>query len=320
MLSHTYYATTSTWQEQCSRILSSISFPWEHRDVSETRDQPSPPRTAGQPARADITPARSMPRTARERARAEITREILDVARGYLATDGAPALSLRAIARDLGMASSALYRYFDSRDALLTRLIIDAYDSLGAATEAAEAPVDRHDLSARFTAVCYSVRAWALAHPNEYSLIYGSPVPGYVAPPDTVAPATRVTTLLMRIVIDATTQGWVPAATTQGWVPAATAQGWVPAADPDPQAGDATTDDATTARILAPILSYLPPGIPAPLVQRALMVWTGLFGTISFELYGQLHQVVAESPADRDAFFAACVRLWLQFMNLRVFP
>ena len=83
----------------------------------------------------------SAPRTARERARAEITAEILDAARGYLATDGAPALSLRAIARDLGMASSALYRYFSSRDELLTRLIIDAYDSLGAAAEAAEAPL-----------------------------------------------------------------------------------------------------------------------------------------------------------------------------------
>jgi AcrR family transcriptional regulator len=242
--------------------------------VSETRDQPS------------------VPRTARERAREEITREILDAARGYLATDGAQALRLRAIARDLGMASSALYRYFKSRDALLARLIIDAYDSLGAAAEAAEAPVDRHDLSARFTAVCCAVRAWALAHPNEYSLIYGSPVPGYVAPPDTVAPATRVTALLMWIIIDATTQGRVPAA-------------------------DLQADSATTARIIAPILSYLPPGIPAPLVQRALMVWTALFGTISFELYGQLHQVVAESPADRDAFFAACIRHWLRFMDLR---
>ena len=100
----------------------------------------------------------SLPRTARERARAEITREILDAARGYLATDGAPALSLRAIARDLGMASSALYRYFDSRDALLTRLIIDAYDSLGAAAEASESVVDRADLAGRFTAICQAVR------------------------------------------------------------------------------------------------------------------------------------------------------------------
>src|SRR5260370_34317433 len=96
----------------------------------------------------------SVPRTARQRARAEITAEILDAARGYLATDGAPALSLRAIARDLGMASSALYRYFKSRDELLTRLIIDAYDALGAAAEVAEATIDRSDLSAPLAPVC----------------------------------------------------------------------------------------------------------------------------------------------------------------------
>ena len=156
-----------------------------------------------------------LPRTARERARVEITREILDSARGYLATDGAPALSLRAIARDLGMASSALYRYFKSRDELLTRLIIDAYDSLGAAAEASEAAVDRSDLAGRFIAICHAVRTWALAHPNEYALIYGSPVPGYVAPPDTVAPASRVTTRLMWIIIDATAAGRLPAADRQ---------------------------------------------------------------------------------------------------------
>ena len=234
-----------------------------------------------------------LPRTARERARVEITREILDSARGYLATDGAPALSLRAIARDLGMASSALYRYFKSRDELLTRLIIDAYDSLGAAAEASEAAVDRSDLAGRFIAICHAVRTWALAHPNEYALIYGSPVPGYVAPPDTVAPASRVTTRLMWIIIDATAAGRIPAA----------------------DAGTQAPEDAAAAA-LAPIRSYLPPGIPAPLVQRALMVWTGLFGVISFELYGQLHQVVGEEPADRDVFYAECIRRWLQFMDL----
>jgi AcrR family transcriptional regulator len=141
-------------------LLSPISIPCDDRRVEPQRDRPP-----------------SATRTARERARTEITQEILDAARGYLATDGAPALSLRAIARDLGMASSALYRYFDSRDALLTRLIIDAYDSLGAAAEASESVVDRADLTGRLTAICHAVRAWALAHPNEYTLIYGSPVP-----------------------------------------------------------------------------------------------------------------------------------------------
>ena len=228
----------------------------------------------------------SVPRTARERARAEITAEILGAARRYLATDGAPALSLRAIARDLGMASSALYRYFGSRDELLTRLIVDAYDSLGAAAEASEAAVDRDDLPGRFAAVCRAVRTWALANPNEYALIYGSPVPGYVAPADTVGPATRVSVLLLQILIDAVALGRTQA------------------------------EEPQEARALAPVLVQLPPGFPTTLVQRGIMAWTGLFGAVSFELYGQLHQVVAEAPADRDAFFAECISRWITFVGL----
>lgn len=235
---------------------------------------------------------KSLPRTARERARAEITAEILAAARGHLATQGAAALSLRAIARDLGMASSALYRYFESRDALLTRLIVDAYDSLGAAAEASEAAVDRDDLPGRFAAICQAVRTWALANPNEYALIYGSPVPGYVAPSDTIGPAIRVTALLMWIIIDGTAQGRLPAEQTH----------------------DATPPPAAAA--LAPIRSQLPADIGVHVIQRGLMVWTGLFGVVSFELYGQLHQVVGDDRADRDAFFAECIRRWITFMKL----
>ena len=258
----------------------------------------------------------SVPRTARERARTEITGEILDAARGYLATDGAPSLSLRAIARDLGMASSALYRYFSSRDELLTRLIIDAYDSLGAAAETREATVDRNDLAGRFTAICEAVRAWALAHPNEYALIYGSPVPGYVAPADTVQPATRVTALLLWIIVDAASAGPVAAADLQhADVQDAGAHADLQHAD-DQDAGAQDTGAQPAAVALAPIRAHLPPGVPASLVQRALMVWTNLFGVISFELYGQLHNVVGEAPADRDAFFAECIRRWIHFTNI----
>ena len=149
----------------------------------------------------------SVPRTARERARAEITAEILQASRRHLATDGAAGLSLRAIARELGMASSAVYRYVASRDELLTRLIIEAYDSLGAAAEASEAMRAREDLAGRWSAICETVRGWALANPNEYALIYGSPVPGYVAPADTIAPASRVSVLLVQILVDATASG-----------------------------------------------------------------------------------------------------------------
>lgn len=68
----------------------------------------------------------------------------------------------------------------------------------------------------------------------------------------------------------------------------------------------------------APIRSHLPPGIPSALVQRALMVWTGLFGAVSFELHGHLHQVIGKEPGDRDAFFADCVRRWIGFTGIGV--
>src|SRR4029077_16020474 len=172
---------------------------------------------------------------------------------------------------------------------LLTRLIIDAYDALGAAAEVAEATIDRNDLAGRFTATCSAARDWALGPPHEYALIYGPPVPGYAAPADPVRPASRVTTLLLRIIVEAAAAGRIPAADLR----------------------DAEAQPVAAA--LAPIRSYLPPGVPAPLVQRALMVWTNLFGVISFEIFGQLHNVVAEPPVGRDAFFAESIRRWLEF-------
>lgn len=231
-----------------------------------------------------------MPRTARERARAEITAEILDAGRRHLATDGAAGLSLRAIARELGMASSAVYRYVASRDELLTRLIIDAYDSLGATAEATELAVERADLAGRWAAVCAAVRSWALANPNEYALIYGSPVPGYVAPADTIGPASRVSALLIQILADATERGLRPAA-----------------------------DGGMTAageRALAPLRAVLPAQVPDASVQAALMVWAALFGVVSFELFGQFTNVVADGPGDRDAFFASCVERWARQIGI----
>ena len=139
-----------------------------------------------------MTVTESASRTARERARAELTQEIKQEARRQLAAHGAQGLSLRAVARELGMVSSALYRYFPSRDELLTALIIDAYDALGEAAEAASAGRPAADIRGRLAATCHAVRDWALAHPHEYALIYGSPVPGYQAPQATIAPATRV--------------------------------------------------------------------------------------------------------------------------------
>jgi len=125
-----------------------------------------------------------------------MTEEIKTIARRHLASDGAN-LSLRAVARDLGVVSSALYRYFASRDELLTALIIDAYNAMGDAVEAADDALPRADLEGRWLAIAHGIREWALAQPHEYALIYGSPVPGYQAPQDTVGPATRSAYTLM---------------------------------------------------------------------------------------------------------------------------
>jgi AcrR family transcriptional regulator len=226
----------------------------------------------------------SVLRAARERTRAEITRQILETARRHLATDGASGLSLRAIARELGASSSGVYRNVASRDELLTMLIVAAYDALGAAAEAQEAAVARADVAGRWSAVCSAVRAWALANPNEYALIYGTPVPGYTAPPATIAPAARVSTVLLGILADAAGR-LTPEM-----------------ADDDVPPGD--------RKALAPARSTVPPEVPDALLHRGLMAWAALFGTVSFELFGQLHGIVGDQPGDREAFFAESVRRW----------
>ena len=122
----------------------------------------------------------SAPRTARDRVREEMTSEILAAARQHMAREGAASLSLRSIARDLEIAPSALYRYVGGRDALITTLILAAYESLATEAErAAEAAAKRGGSDAeRFLAVPHAMRRWALARPHEWGLIFGTPVPG----------------------------------------------------------------------------------------------------------------------------------------------
>jgi AcrR family transcriptional regulator len=206
-------------------------------------------------------------RTARARVREELTREIKDAAGRQLAELGAAALSLRAVARELGMASSAVYRYFASRDELLTALIIDAYDAVGSAAEEAEAAVDRPDHLGRWLATMAATRAWAVAHPQEYALIFGSPVPGYQAPRTTVDPAARIPLLCLRILVDATAAGALRA----------TAESAIP---------------ASVQADLAALRELAAPGLGDALLARALMAWTQLIGSISFELFGHLHNVI----------------------------
>ena len=199
--------------------------------------------------------------------------EIKTVARRHLATDGAN-LSLRAVARDMGMVSSALYRYFASRDDLLTALIIDAYNALGAAVEDADAAVsERVDLRGRLLAVGRAVRHWALTNPAEYALIFGSPVPGYAAPADTVVAAQRTPDVLLGIFVDGFAAGQVRA----------------PAVNLAP----ALRADMVAAR------EVVAPSLPPEVFALGTIAWIHLFGAVSFELFGQLNNVIDA----RDEYF-----------------
>jgi len=205
----------------------------------------------------------------RARVRAEMLEEIKDAARRQLAEDGAN-LSLRAIARGLGMVSSAIYRYYASRDDLLTALILDAYNALGEAAEkAGESVRDRDDHLGRWLAVARALRAWSVASPHEYALIYGSPVPGYKAPQDTVEPSIRPVVVLGAILEDAHNAGRL-----------------APTDRPEPP--------TVLCPELARIAAVIAPSISEAVMARALIAWTELFGAISFELFGRFNNTIAD--------------------------
>jgi AcrR family transcriptional regulator len=205
------------------------------------------------------------PRTPRERARAQTIADITRLGREHLALHGAAALSLRAVARDLGVVSSAVYRYVENRDELLTLLLIDAYGELGDEVDAAVGRVGEKDFGARFRALGRAVRVWALREPARYALLFGSPVPGYQAPAErTTGPGTRVIYGLMAI-FDA---AWRAGALR---------------AEPAPAAVVPTQLTADLKAIRAELGLALPDG----LLARGALVWTSLFGAISFEVFGQ---------------------------------
>lgn len=202
-----------------------------------------------------------------------LTAEILGTARRHLVVHGADGLSLRAISRELGMVSSAIYRYFPSRDELLTALLIEAYDALGGTAEEASVAVGR---SAReqFVGLCRAVRSWAIARPQEWALLYGSPVPGYKAPQQTVEPASR----LPRAMLAAVARGHAEGVLLVPDVP-------VP-----------TGELAEQSRLVGTLVEV---EMPEQLMVIVAGAWTQLIGTVSMELFGQL--VGSYDPADRFA-------------------
>ncbi|GAA4833742.1 TetR/AcrR family transcriptional regulator [Kitasatospora terrestris] len=132
-------------------------------------------------------------KTPRERYRAQVRDEIKQHAWEQIATAGASALSLNAIAKRMGLSGPALYRYYANRDELITELVRDAYRSLADTFRA------HGDAGADLAALARALRAWALDDPQRYLLVYGTPVPGYQAPEDT----TRIAGEIMAVLLDA---------------------------------------------------------------------------------------------------------------------
>ncbi|WP_193084490.1 TetR/AcrR family transcriptional regulator [Brevibacterium aurantiacum] len=132
--------------------------------------------------------------TPRQRARLETEAQITRIGNRMLDDDGLEGVSLRAIARELRIVSSAIYRYVKNRDELLTILIRDAFTAI--ADEVDEALTRDESV----LTVGVTMLAWSRRHPNRWALIYGTPIPDYQAPRDeTVVPGTRIMVTLTNL-------------------------------------------------------------------------------------------------------------------------
>lgn len=201
----------------------------------------------------------------RERARLATQSEILDTAREQIAQEGAPALSLRAIARKMGLTAPALYRYFQNRDELVTALIVEAYASLGDALTAARDKYAAATRLERLAAMMSAYRTWGITHPQDYALIFGTPIPGYHAPAEITGPyASRAMGVLAMEIAEAMAAGEITPAPEY--------------AKPSPtiQAQMEQWRDA---------YGYV---VPSSALHLALIGWTRAHGMTSLEIFEQI--------------------------------
>ncbi|WP_197745685.1 TetR/AcrR family transcriptional regulator [Mycobacterium heidelbergense] len=207
----------------------------------------------------------------RQESREQIEARIVELGRRQLADRGAAGLSVRAIARDLGMVSSAVYRYVSSRDELLTLLLVDAYSELADAVDRARETLG-DQWSDDVTAIARATRRWAIAHPALWALLYGSPVPGYHAPPErTVAAGTRVVGALFDAVAAGIATGDIRLTNDLA---------------PQPMSSD-------FERIRQEF------GFPGDdqVISKCFLLWAGVLGAISLEVFGQYGADTLTDPA-----------------------
>ncbi|WP_107428740.1 TetR/AcrR family transcriptional regulator [Streptomyces kebangsaanensis] len=215
-------------------------------------------------------------------------------ARQLLVKSGAGGLSLDAVARDGGLAVTDVEAVFPCRDDLLTALVVDAYNESGSAMERADRAAGEAGAPAgtRLLAVARALRQWSFDNPAEFALIYGSPVPGYHAPQDTVPPAARTPAVLAGIVRSAL------------------------------QAGELTPPRRAVPGppLLLPQAVELFGGVPeAPfsdIVERGIVLWSNLIGLLVFQVFSRTH----DSVRDESAFFDFAIAVAAEGVGLVVPP
>jgi AcrR family transcriptional regulator len=207
-----------------------------------------------------------MPPTRRERVRAETIDEIKQAALAQIATSGAPALSIRGVARAIGMSPAGLYRYFDGLEALLTELIADAYNDLADAVVASGAEQD--DPLGALRAAMIAYRRWSVTYPNRFLLIFGSPIPGYAAPEGgpTVAANRRIGEAFFTPIAEAWQLGLL--------------------APPPP--------DATPIGGERELAQLIDAEFPPALVGSYMSVWAHFHGMVTLEILNQLDWIYPE--------------------------
>ena len=212
--------------------------------------------------------------TRRERLREATVREIKDAARSMLVTDGIEALTLRAIAREVDLTAPALYRYFDSREALILALVADFYDELTdyIRTERDQVPAD--NLPGQMMAACRALRRWALEHRHEFGLVFANPVADLTHVPD--GPVHEAGWRFGAVFLELVVRLW----NEQGFPV------------PDPDSIDPTLKEELK-RCAVEMGSVLPP--EAVLVY--LDAWTLLYGSVTMEVFGHLHFALDDSSA-----------------------
>lgn len=195
------------------------------------------------------------PRSPRERFREQTRNEAKQVAMEQLAESGPSGISVNAIAKKMGVTGPALYRYFANRDALLTELVTDGYRDLAETLESIAHEHRRKAPESRFREVAKGFRAWALDGPQRFLLLFGTPVPGYVAPAETFELADRA----YRPILE-------------------------PLAELAPEA---VPSSALDQQLVCWRERRGGPQPPVPALRKALRAWSRMHGAVSLEVTGQ---------------------------------